>query len=82
VLFARGIIAQHFFNQSNNFCPFVVSSCSMDIRLYTGDCGAKSEQKIQAAIWFNRRVAAEKSRQMPRSDSAGFRSLRRRKPKT
>jgi hypothetical protein len=30
----------------------------MDIRLYTGDCGAKTEQKIHAAI--DRRVAAKK----------------------
>jgi hypothetical protein len=50
VLFAWSIIALHFFNQSNNLSSFIVASCSMDIRLYTGDCGAKTEQKIHAAI--------------------------------
>jgi hypothetical protein len=39
-----------FFNQSNNLCAFIATLCSMDIPLYTGDCGAKTEQKIDAAI--------------------------------
>jgi hypothetical protein len=75
-------MAPHFCNQSNSMRPSIVSWCSLDIHLYTAGCGAEKEQKNTRSYRFNRPVIAEKSRQIFRPDSIGFRSLRRQEPKT
>jgi hypothetical protein len=41
----------HFLNYSSGFRASVVSWRSMDIRLSTGDCGAKNGQKIRTAFY-------------------------------
>jgi hypothetical protein len=40
----------HFLNYASGFRASVVSWRSMDIRLYTGDCGVKTAQKFRTAF--------------------------------